>query len=150
MYEKFTDRARQVILLAHGEALDHGPEPVIDTQHALLGLVQEGEGLAAKVLADEGIALPELREEMRRQGQLGSPRETSSTLPMTQGTKRIVEHALEEARKLGHNYAGTEHLLLALTREAGSQAVQILERRGVSTDGLRKRVLEILGHFDDD
>jgi ATP-dependent Clp protease ATP-binding subunit ClpC len=115
MFERFTDRARRVVVLAQEEArlLDHN---YIGTEHLLLGLAHEGQGVAAKTLESLGIRLETLRsqvEEIIGQGQRGP----TGHLPFTPRAKKVLELSLREAKQLGHNYIGTEHILLGLIRE---------------------------------
>src|ERR1700740_3088677 len=115
MFERFTDRARRVVVLAQEEArmLNHN---YIGTEHILLGLIREGEGVAAKALESLGISLDAVRqqvEELIGQGPQAPPRE----IPFTPRAKKVLELSLRESQKLGHNYIGTEHILLGLLRE---------------------------------
>ena len=138
MFERFTDRARRVVVLAQEEArlLNHN---YIGTEHILLGLIHEGEGVAAKALESLGISLEAVRaqvEEIIGQGQ-SAP---TGHIPFTPRAKKVLELSLREALQLGHNYIGTEHLLLGLVREADSGAAQVLAGRGADLDSARQAV----------
>src|SRR5215472_9054651 len=124
MFERFTDRARRVVVLAQEEArmLNHS---YIGTEHILLGLIREGEGVAAKALEALGIS----REAVRRQVEeiIGQDQQApSGQMPFTPRAKKVLELSLREALQLGHNYVGTEHILLGLIREGGGVAAQLL------------------------
>src|SRR5947209_3701811 len=126
MFERFTDRARRVVVLAQEEArmLNHN---YIGTEHILLGLIHEGEGVAAKALESLGISLEAVRSQVEEIiGQGGSS--PSGHIPFTPRAKKVLELSLREALQLGHNYIGTEHILLGLIRE-GERVMQILSRR---------------------
>ena len=143
MFERFTDRARRVVVLAQEEArlLNHN---YIGTEHILLGLIHDGEGVAAKALESLGISLDAVRqqvEEIIGQGQQAP----SGHIPFTPRAKKTLEIALREALQLGHNYIGTEHILLGLIREGQGVAAQILVQRGADLDRVRKVVMEELG-----
>jgi ATP-dependent Clp protease ATP-binding subunit ClpC len=145
MFERFTDRARRTVVLAQEEArlLQHN---YIGTEHLLLGLVHEGEGVAAKALESLGIGLEAVRqqvEEIIGRGQYAS----SGHIPFTPRAKKVLELALREAIQLGHNYIGTEHILLGLIREGDGVAAQVLVRLGADLNRTRQRVIEVLhGH----
>src|ERR1051326_6252401 len=110
MYERFTDRARKVMQLANqgAERLNH---EYIGTEHILLGLIKEGSGVAANVLKNLDIDLRKIRLEVEKIIQAGPGKVTAQHLPQTPRAKKVIEYTIEEARKLGHNYVGTEHLL---------------------------------------
>jgi hypothetical protein len=143
MFERFTDRARRVLVLAQEEArlLNHG---FIGTEHILLGLIHEGEGVAAQVLEDLGLSLEAAREKVEEtvgpvgSGQTGSP-------PFTPRAKKVLELSLREALQLGHNHIGTEHILLGLMREGEGVAVQVLLSFGADQLTVRKKVFELIG-----
>jgi hypothetical protein len=145
MFERFTERARRIVTLAQEEAkrLDHN---YVGTEHILLGLISEGEGVAAKVLASTGISLDAARqqvEEIIGRGQV-TP---SGHIPFTPRAKKVLELSLRESMQLGHNYIGTEHILLGLIREGDGVAAQVLVRLGADQDLLRQRVVLLLhGH----
>ena len=140
MFERFTDRARRVVVLAQEEArlLNHN---YIGTEHILLGLIHEGEGVAAKALESLGISLEAVRaqvEEIIGQGQTAP----TGHIPFTPRAKKVLELSLREALQLGHNYIGTEHILLGLIREGEGVAAQILVRLGAPLPKLRRQVLD--------
>lgn len=143
-YNYFTERARRVMNNAAQEArnLNHD---YIGTEHILLGLIREKDSVAAKVLEGLGISLEKVRQEVERI--IGKGREEVSTeqLPLTPRAKKILELALAEAQGMGHNYVGTEHILLALIREGEGVAAQILINLGADLDTVRDKVIEILG-----
>jgi ATP-dependent Clp protease ATP-binding subunit ClpA len=147
MYERFTDRARKVMQLANQEALRFRHE-YIGTEHVLLGLTAEGSGVAANVLKNLDIDLLKLRREVEKIIPYDPNAETVATgrLPHTPRTKKVVEHAIEEARSLDHNYVGTEHLLLGLLREEEGLAAQVLTNLGLKLGDVREEVLNLLGH----
>ena len=128
MFERFTDRARRVVVLAQEEArlLNHN---YIGTEHILLGLIHEGEGVAAKALESLGISLEAVRSQVEEIiGQGGSS--PSGHIPFTPRAKKVLELSLREALQLGHNYIGTEHILLGLIREGEGVAAQVLVKLG--------------------
>ena len=142
MFERFTDRARQVIVLAQEEArmLNHN---YIGTEHILLGLSHEGEGVAAKVLESMGVPLEmarQLVEEIIGHG-VTAP---TGHMPFTPRAKKVLELSLREALQLGHNYIGTEHILLGLVREGEGVAAQVLVKLGASLDRVRDNVIILL------
>jgi ATP-dependent Clp protease ATP-binding subunit ClpA len=145
MFERFTDRARRVVVLAQEEArmLYHG---YIGTEHILLGLIHEGEGVAAKALESLGISLDAVRqqvEEIIGQGQQAP----SGHIPFTPRAKKVLELTRREAEQLGHNYIGTEHILLGLIREGDGVAAQVLVRLGADLNRVRQTVIQLLhGH----
>src|SRR6187397_1570207 len=145
MFERFTDRARRVVVLAQEEArmLNHN---YIGTEHILLGLIHEGEGVAAKALESLGISLEGVRqqvEEIIGQGQQ-SP---SGHIPFTPRAKKVLELSLREALQLGHNYIGTEHILLGLIREGEGVAAQVLVKLGADLNRVRQQVLQLLSGY---
>src|SRR5213083_1662751 len=142
MFERFTDRARRVVVLAQEEArmLNHN---YIGTEHILLGLIHEGEGVATKALESLGISLEAVRqqvEEIIGQGQQAP----SGHIPFTPRAKKVLELSLREALQLGHNYIGTEHILLGLIREGEGVAAQVLQRLGGDLNRVRAEVMEVL------
>ena len=141
-FEKFTERARKVLTLAQEEAqrFNHN---YIGTEHILLGLVQEGEGVAAKVLSNLGVALDNVRSAVEFIIGRGE-RAVSGEIGLTPRAKRVIELAVDEARRLNHNYIGTEHLLLGLLREGEGVAASVLESLGVSLDKVRAETVRIL------
>jgi ATP-dependent Clp protease ATP-binding subunit ClpC len=145
MFERFTDRARRTVVLAQEEArlLQHN---YIGTEHILLGLIREGEGVAAKALESLGIGLEAVRqqvEEIIGRGQQAP----GGHIPFTPRAKKVLELALREAIQLGHTYIGTEHILLGLIREGDGVAAQVLVRLGADLNRTRQQVIEVLhGH----
>src|SRR6266496_2034179 len=142
MFERFTDRARRVVVLAQEEArtLNHN---YIGTEHILLGLIHEGEGVAGKALEALGISLEAVQsqvDEIIGQGQ-SAP---TGHIPFTPRAKKILELSLREALQLGHNYIGTEHLLLGLIREGGGVAAQVLQKLGADLNRVRQQVIQLL------
>ena len=145
MFEKFTDKARRVVVLAQEEAklLNHN---YIGTEHILLGLIHEGEGVAAKALEALGINLEQVREQVQEiigQGQQAP----SGHIPFTPRAKKVLELSLREALQLGHSYIGTEHLLLGLIREGEGVAAQVLTKLGADTNKVRQQVIQLLSGF---
>ncbi|GII48078.1 hypothetical protein Psi02_45020 [Planotetraspora silvatica] len=141
MFERFTDRARRVVLLAQEEArmFDHR---YIGSEHVLLGLVHEGEGVAAKILQEEGVELDALREDVREMVGTGSSPSPGEHIPFTPRAKKILELSLRESLNLRHNYIGTEHILLGLIREGGGAGARLLIARGADFDRMRQKVIE--------
>jgi ATP-dependent Clp protease ATP-binding subunit ClpC len=142
MFERFTDRARRVVVLAQDEArmLNHN---YIGTEHILLGLLREGEGVAARVLESLGITPEAVRlqvEEITGRGK--SP--PSGHIPFTPPAKKVLELSLREALQLGHDYIGTEHILLGLLREGAGVAAQVLVRLGADLNRVRQQVMGML------
>jgi ATP-dependent Clp protease ATP-binding subunit ClpA len=142
VYERFTDRGRRVLVLAQDEArlLGHS---FIGTEHLLLGLVKDEEGIAGKVLHSSGISLEGVRWKVEETlGAPGSP--PSGSPPFTPRAKKVLELSLREALQLGHDYVGTEHLLLGLLREGEGVAVQVLVSLGADLGAVRQKVLDML------
>ncbi|MDO8525979.1 MAG: Clp protease N-terminal domain-containing protein, partial [Candidatus Omnitrophota bacterium] len=144
MFNRFTERARKVILLAKEEAKRFNHD-YIGTEHILLGLVREGEGVAAAVLASFGLSPDKIRLEVEKLVQPGPTTVVSGDLPFTPKAKKVIELAMEEARSLGHNYIGTEHLLLGLIREGEGVASQVLINLGLELEKVREEVMNLLG-----
>ncbi|MFH1189998.1 MAG: ATP-dependent Clp protease ATP-binding subunit [Candidatus Omnitrophota bacterium] len=144
MFNRFTERARKVILLAKEEAKRFNHD-YIGTEHILLGLVREGEGVAAAVLASFGLSPDKIRLEVEKLVQPGPATVVSGDLPFTPKAKKVIELAIDEARSLGHNYIGTEHLLLGLIREGEGVASQVLMNSGLELDKVREEVMNLLG-----
>src|SRR6187401_832850 len=145
MFERFTDRARRVVVLAQEEArlLNHS---YIGTEHILLGLIHEGEGVAAKALESLGISLEAVRSQVEEIiGQGGSS--PSGHIPFTPRAKKVLELSLREALQLGHNYIGTEHILLGLIREGEGVAAQVLVKLGADLNRVRQQVIQLLSGF---
>ena len=146
MFERFTDRARRVVVLAQEEArvLHHN---YIGTEHILLGLIQEGEGVAAKALESLGISLDAVRTEVKDIiGSGGNP--PSGYIPFTPRAKKVLELALREALQLGHKYIGTEHILLGLIREGEGVAAQVLVKLGADLSRVRQQVISLLSGYE--
>ena len=144
MFERFTDRARKVMALAHQEAQRFNHE-YIGTEHVLLGLVKEGSGVGANVLRNLNVELRNVRLEVEKLVKSGPEMVTMGKLPQTPRAKKVIEYAIEEARNLNHNYVGTEHLLLGLLRERDGVAAQVLMNLGLKLDEVREEVLNLLG-----
>lgn len=144
MYERFTDRARRIFLLANQEALRLQHE-YIGTEHILLGLVNEGTGVAALVLNRLGLDLTTIRREVERLMLAGPEPVPVGKLPQTPRTKRVIEYAQQEANQLNHGYVGSEHILLGLLRERNGVAAEILYNLGVSLKAARAEVALVLG-----
>jgi len=144
MFDRFTDRARKVMSLAKNEAqrLNH---EYIGTEHILLGLVHEGSGVAANVLRNMQIDLKKIRMELEKVVKGSATLVSMGQLPFTPRAKKVLELALEEASQLGHNYIGTEHLLLGLIKESEGIAARVLLNLGVKLEDVREEVLEFLG-----
>ena len=175
MYERFTDRARKVMSLAIQNAASRHA-PAVETEHILLGLLEEGSGVGANVLRNMEVDCSLLSAAAARRCTSYPPPATTSTvnqpseelpqsfwqatrsaflrffavrgprLPLTAATRRLVEHAMQEARTLGHNYIGTEHLLLGLLSEPDCTGAQLLTDQGLTLEDVRREVLELLGH----
>ena len=145
MFERFTDRARRVVVLAQEEArlLNHN---YIGTEHILLGLIHEGEGVAAKALESLSISLEAVRSQVEDIiGQGGSS--PSGHIPFTPRAKKVLELSLREALQLGHNYIGTEHILLGLIREGEGVAAQVLVKLGADLSRVRQQVIQLLSGY---
>jgi ATP-dependent Clp protease ATP-binding subunit ClpC len=144
MFDRFTDRAKKVMNLARQEAQRFNHE-YLGTEHILLGLVQEGSGVAANVLKNMGIDLNKIRTEVEKIVKTGPSMVTMGQLPFTPRAKKVLELSMEEAGNLGHNYIGTEHLLLGLIKENEGIAAQVLINLGVKLEDVREEVLDFLG-----
>ncbi|HJA37771.1 MAG TPA: NDP-hexose 4-ketoreductase, partial [Candidatus Brevibacterium intestinigallinarum] len=145
MFERFTDRARRVVVLAQEEAklLKHN---YIGTEHILLGLIHEGEGVAAKALEGMGISLEQVRDQVTEiigEGQQAP----SGHIPFTPRAKKVLELSLREALQLGHSYIGTEHILLGLIREGEGVAAQVLVKLGADLARVRQEVIKLLSGY---
>src|SRR6201992_2134707 len=145
MFEKFTDRARRVVVLAQEEArlLNHD---YIGTEHLLLGLIHEGHGVAARALESLGVGLEDVRRnvvEIVPRGQ----HELSGHIPFTPRAKTVLELSLRESQQFGHGYIGTEHILLGLIREGEGVAAQVLVALGADLDRVRQQVLQLLSGY---
>jgi Clp amino terminal domain, pathogenicity island component len=142
MFQRFTDRARTVVVLAQDEArrLDHN---YIGTEHLLLGLIREGEGVAAKALEALGISLDSVRQQVEQiigQGQQAP----SGHIPFTPRAKKVLELSLRESQQLGHNYIGTEHILLGVIHPGDGVARQVLVKLGADPNRVRQQVIRLL------
>ena len=144
MFNRFTERARKVVILAKEEAKRFNHD-YIGTEHLLLGLIREGEGVASAVLQNTGLSLDKIRLEIEKLVQPGPATVVSGDIPFTPRAKRVIELSMEAARSLGHNYIGTEHLLLGLLREGEGVAAQVLLSLGLDLNKVRSEVLELLG-----
>ena len=146
MFERFTDRARRVVVRAQEEArtLNHD---FIGTEHILLGLVGEGHGLAAKALESLGIRLETVRQRVEDIVPAGQVEVRTGHIPFTPRAKKVLELSLSEAKLLGHRYIGTEHILLGLLREGEGVAAQVLTALGADLDGVRERVIQLLAEY---
>jgi hypothetical protein len=145
MFERFTNRARRVVVLAQEEArmLNHN---YVGTEHILLGLIHEGQGTAAKALESLGIGLDMVRREVEEV--IGEGQEApSGHIPFTPRAKKVLELSLREALELNHNYIGTEHILLGLIREGEGVAAQVLVRLGADLDRVRQQVIDLLAAY---
>ncbi len=144
MFNRFTERARKVIVLAKEEAKRFNHD-YIGTEHLLLGLVREGEGVAAAVLQKLGLDLESIRIEVEKVVQPGPQTQVMGDIPFTPRSKKALELSAEEARALGHNYIGTEHLLLGLIREGEGVAYRVFLNMGVDLEKVRNEIMELLG-----
>jgi ATP-dependent Clp protease ATP-binding subunit ClpC len=144
MFSRFTERARKVIILAKEEAKRFNHD-YIGTEHILLGLIKEGEGVASAVLQNLGLGLESIRLEVEKLVHPGPPTIVSGDIPFTPKAKKVIELATDEARNLGHNYIGTEHLLLGLIREGEGVASQVLTNLGLDLNKVRQEVMSLLG-----
>jgi ATP-dependent Clp protease ATP-binding subunit ClpC len=144
MFERFTDRARRVVVLAQEEAraLNHN---YIGTEHILLGLVHDGEGVAAKALESLGVSLGAVRRQVEEIIGHGAGAATGH-IPFTPRAKKVLELSLREARQLGYDYIGTEHILLGLIREGEGVAAQVLQKLGASLPQVRQAVIQLLSN----
>lgn len=143
MYERFTDRARKVMQLSNRAALTLCHE-YIGTEHILLGLVREGGGVAAAVFQRAKIAVQKLESDTLALLTPGPEKVMMGRLPQTPRAKKVIECSMEEARNLNHNYVGTEHILIGLTRDPDGVAAQVLVQNGLTTDIVREHVLNVL------
>ncbi|HOJ84713.1 MAG TPA: Clp protease N-terminal domain-containing protein, partial [Bacillota bacterium] len=143
MFNRFTERAQQVLVLAQEEAkrLSHN---FIGTEHLLLGLVREGSGIAARALQNMNVDLNRVRSEVERITPKGD-KLFFQGITYTPRAKRVVELSIEESQNLGHNYVGTEHILLGLLREGEGIAAQVLTNLGIDLKRARKEVIQLLG-----
>ncbi|SDE59152.1 ATP-dependent Clp protease ATP-binding subunit ClpC [Paenibacillus sp. UNCCL117] len=142
MFGRFTERAQKVLSLAQEEAVRLGHNN-IGTEHILLGLIREGEGIAAKALIALGLGLEKIQDEV--ESLIGRGQEQPTNIAYTPRAKKVIELSMDEARKLGHTYVGTEHILLGLIREGEGVAARVLNNLGVSLNKARQQVLQLLG-----
>src|ERR1700750_251167 len=142
MFGRFTERAQKVLALAQEEAIRLGHNN-IGTEHILLGLVREGEGIAAKALYGLGLSSEKIQKEVEEL--IGRGKDTNGPMHYTPRAKKVIELSMDEARKLGHSYVGTEHILLGLIREGEGVAARVLNNLGVSLNKARQQVLQLLG-----
>ncbi|GAA5417631.1 negative regulator of genetic competence ClpC/MecB [Paraliobacillus ryukyuensis] len=142
MFGRFTERAQKVLALSQEEAVRLGHNN-IGTEHILLGLVSEGEGIAAKALNSLGLESEKIQQEV--ENLIGKGQKVSQTIHYTPRAKKVIELSMDEARKLGHSYVGTEHILLGLIREGEGVAARVLNNLGVSLNKARQQVLQLLG-----
>ncbi|NEU32434.1 ATP-dependent Clp protease ATP-binding subunit [bacterium LRH843] len=142
MFGRFTERAQKVLALAQEEAVRLGHNN-IGTEHILLGLIREGEGIAAKALIALNLGPDKIQQEV--ESLIGKGQEGSKTIHYTPRAKKVIELSMDEARKLGHSYVGTEHILLGLIREGEGVAARVLNNLGVSLNKARQQVLQLLG-----
>lgn len=144
MFNRFTERARKVIILAKEEARRFNHD-YIGTEHILLGLIREGEGVAAAVLQKMGLSLETIRIEVEKLVKPGPTTQILGDIPFTPRAKKALELSAEEARSLGHNYIGTEHILLGLIRDGEGVAFQVLINLGLDLERVRQEIMDILG-----
>ncbi len=145
MFERFTERARKVMALANQEAQRFNHEH-LGTEHILLGLVKEGSGVGPYALKNLGVDLHKVRVAVEKRIKAGPDMVSMGKLPQTEHSKKVLEHAVEEARNLSHNYIGTEHLLLGLLREGDGLAAKVLVADfGLKIENVRHEVLRLLG-----
>ncbi|WP_438435345.1 ATP-dependent protease ATP-binding subunit ClpC [Gorillibacterium sp. sgz500922] len=142
MFGRFTERAQKVLALAQEEAVRLGHNN-IGTEHILLGLIREGEGIAAKALMALGLGLEKIQDEV--ESLIGRGQEQPTNIAYTPRAKKVIELSMDEARKLGHTYVGTEHILLGLIREGEGVAARVLNNLGISLNKARQQVLQLLG-----
>jgi ATP-dependent Clp protease ATP-binding subunit ClpC len=142
MFGRFTERAQKVLALAQEEAMRLGHNN-IGTEHILLGLVSEGEGIAAKALISLDVAADKIQQEVEQL--IGTGEKTTQNIHYTPRAKKVIELSMDEARKLGHSYVGTEHILLGLIREGEGVAARVLNNLGISLNKARQQVLQLLG-----
>ena len=145
MFERFTDRARRVVVLAQDEARRLN-QNYIGTEHLLLGLIHEGDGIAARALETMGISLEAVRAQVIEIiGEGEQP--TTGHIPFTPRARKVLEFSMREALQLGHNYIGTEHILLGLLREGDGVAAQVLVKLGADLNNVRQTVIELLSGY---
>src|SRR5256886_8854405 len=143
-FDRFNDRAKRVLALAQDEAIRFNHN-YIGVEHLLLGLVREGEGVAARVLESLGVELSKARTAVEFIVGRGDSTTSPSEITLSPRTKKVIELGIDEARQLGHSHVGTEHLLLGLVREGQSVGAGVIESLGGSLEQIRHRVIEVLG-----
>ena len=143
MFERYTERARRVLFFARYEASQLGSIS-IETEHLLLGLIREGKGLTSRIFARSHLSLENIRKEIEGRTVFREKVSTSVEIPFSTETKRVLQHAAEEADRLLHNYVGTEHLLLGILREERSVAAAILFEKGMRLRGVREDIVQLL------
>ncbi|HZW04350.1 MAG TPA: Clp protease N-terminal domain-containing protein, partial [Anaerolineaceae bacterium] len=139
--ERFTQRARRVLSLAHQEA-ERMRQETISTEHLLLGLIQEEGGVAGRVLRDLGLEPERVQEMVERLSGYGQYR--GGKIDLSPGVQQVLEYAIEEARRMGHHYIGTEHLLLGLVRSSEGRAMDVLRKLGVTPEQIRRQTRRVL------
>ena len=144
MYERFTERAKKLIVHARTEAKKLNSD-FVRTEHMLLGLVRERDGVAARALANLGVDLDDLQRSIEQQMRHGATSSTSDDIPFSPSSKKVLEFAIDEARKLNHPYVGTEHILLGLLREGESAAFRLLDANRVDLAGVQEEIGKLLG-----
>src|SRR6266498_1136479 len=142
-FDRFNDRAKRVLALAQDEAIRFNHN-YIGTEHLLLGLVREGEGVAARVLDSLGVELSKVRTAVEFVIGRGDEKTSPSEITLSPRTKKVIELAIDESKKLGHHAVGTEHLLLGLVREGEGIASGVLASLGISLEDVRRRTIETL------
>jgi ATP-dependent Clp protease ATP-binding subunit ClpC len=148
MFERFTDRARRVVVLAQDEARDLG-HAYIGTEHLLLGLIRERDGVAARALVSLGVSPAAIRQQVVEAVGKGGG-QPPGHIPFTPRAKKILELALRESRQLGHEYIGTEHILLGIVREREGVAAQVLQYQGLTLEVVRQSVIQILSGYSNE
>lgn len=144
-FDRFNDRAKRVLALSQDEAIRFN-HAYIGPEHLILGLVREGEGVAARVLNGSGVLLSALRRAVEAKVPRGTSTESPSAIVLAPATKQIIDNALDEAKQLGHPHVGTEHLLLGLLRLSGGPVAEVLREQGLDLEQVRARVIEWLAH----
>jgi ATP-dependent Clp protease ATP-binding subunit ClpC len=145
MFQRFTDRARRVVILAQDEARDLG-HAYIGTEHLLLGLIREGDGVAAQALTSLGVSFDVMQEQIVEVIGTGGS-QPPGHVPFTPRAKKVLELSLRESQQLGHTYIGTEHILLGIVREGEGVAAQVLQKKGLGLSVIREAVMGILSGY---
>jgi ATP-dependent Clp protease ATP-binding subunit ClpC len=144
MFERFTERARRVLFFARYEVSERGGMS-IETEHLLLGLVREGNGISARLLTTPPVSAEAIRAEVERRSPLRKPVAESVEIPFSEQCRRVLEYSAEEADRLRHSYVGPEHMLIGLLREEGSVAATILRELGLEPETVRGMVVKMSG-----